>query len=232
MRLRGRGARRTAVLEAPAGTLRALGLEAADASCYLQGHARHDVIDVWQVSAAAAGTPGTRALRRILCSYLGGDPAALAFELGPHGKPALAGHDLQFSFSRSGDVALVAVSRGRPVGVDVERVKPGRADGSHRAPPVRARPRPRRCAAAGPAERDAAFHRCWTARRPTRRGSAPGSRTGSRASPWPALVEGAPRCAVGAWEVRAAADAPQGMRRRLPRPGRAGGSTRLEVSHG
>jgi 4'-phosphopantetheinyl transferase len=68
------------------------------------------------------------ALRRILASYLGATPASLAFGEGPQGKPFLDapahGQSLHFSLSHSSDLALVAVSRGRRVGVDVERVRP------------------------------------------------------------------------------------------------------------
>jgi len=71
------------------------------------------------------------ALRRILASYLGAAPASLVFGAGTHGKPFLDapahGRSLRFSLSHSGDLALVAVSLEREVGVDVERVRP-RAD--------------------------------------------------------------------------------------------------------
>ena len=62
-------------------------------------------------------------LREVLARYL---PAAeLRFTYGPHGKPALArGEGLEFNMSHSGDLALYAVTRGRAVGVDVERVRP------------------------------------------------------------------------------------------------------------
>jgi 4'-phosphopantetheinyl transferase len=66
------------------------------------------------------------ALRRILARYLDEEPAALVFELGPHDKPGLAGptgRDLRFNLSHSAAVALVAVSVGHPVGVDVERIR-------------------------------------------------------------------------------------------------------------
>jgi 4'-phosphopantetheinyl transferase len=50
------------------------------------------------------------------------------FGEGAQGKPFLdapaAGRTLQFSLSHSGEVALVAVSLGRAVGVDVEEVRP------------------------------------------------------------------------------------------------------------
>lgn len=68
------------------------------------------------------------ALRDILASYLGVEPSSLAFGEGPHGKPLLdapeAGRSIRFSLSHSGGMALVAVSLGREVGVDVERVRP------------------------------------------------------------------------------------------------------------
>lgn len=71
------------------------------------------------------------ALRRILASYLGATPASLAFGTGTHGKPFLDapahGRSLRFSLTHSGDLALVAVSLGRNLGVDVEQVRP-RAD--------------------------------------------------------------------------------------------------------
>jgi signal transduction histidine kinase/phosphopantetheinyl transferase len=67
---------------------------------------------------AARGT-----LREILGAYLHQAPAALAFAYGPQGKPALDPPDaagLDFNLSHSADLALFALARGRPVGVDVE----------------------------------------------------------------------------------------------------------------
>ena len=74
-------------------------------------------------------------LRALLARYLSADPRELRFALGPYGKPALhrevpgkarnprgpAASDLRFNLSHSGNLALVAVSSGREVGVDVER---------------------------------------------------------------------------------------------------------------
>ncbi|MEO8335556.1 MAG: 4'-phosphopantetheinyl transferase superfamily protein, partial [bacterium] len=58
-------------------------------------------------------------LRRILGSYA---PGELHFVTGEYGKPALRDDvDVRFNLSHSGDLALVAVARGRDVGVDVER---------------------------------------------------------------------------------------------------------------
>lgn len=67
------------------------------------------------------------ALRFILGEYLNADPGTLEFCCGPQGKPALAnGHadsSLRFNLSRRDGLALIAVSRGREIGVDVELVR-------------------------------------------------------------------------------------------------------------
>jgi 4'-phosphopantetheinyl transferase len=65
------------------------------------------------------------ALRMVLGVYLRADPASLEFRTGPTGKPSLVQTftDLRFNLSHSGDLALIAVTRGREVGVDVERVQ-------------------------------------------------------------------------------------------------------------
>lgn len=70
------------------------------------------------------------ALRRILAGYTASHARELEFHRGPHGKPTLAtAHgrsrpELEFNLSHSADLALVAVARERPVGVDLERWKP------------------------------------------------------------------------------------------------------------
>jgi 4'-phosphopantetheinyl transferase len=65
------------------------------------------------------------ALRMVLGLYLSADPQSLEFRTGPTGKPSLVQTftDLRFNLSHSGDLALIAVTRGREVGVDVERVQ-------------------------------------------------------------------------------------------------------------
>ena len=54
-------------------------------------------------------------------------PADLQFDLGRNGKPRLgstfAKDGLKFNLSHSHEVALIAVTRGREIGVDVERVR-------------------------------------------------------------------------------------------------------------
>lgn len=71
---------------------------------------------------------GRGQLRELLGRYLERDPATLEFESGPHGKPALAGaaaaSGLQFNLAHSDNLALLAVTRSGPVGVDLERIRP------------------------------------------------------------------------------------------------------------
>jgi len=59
--------------------------------------------------------------RQVLAFHLGISPQDIGFRYEPHGKPALAhSAELQFNFSHSGDVAVVAVAQNPRVGIDVE----------------------------------------------------------------------------------------------------------------
>lgn len=64
-------------------------------------------------------------LRDVLSRYLHGEPAQFDFSTNPHGKPALRDHQLEFNLSHSGDFALIAITRERKIGVDVERIRSG-----------------------------------------------------------------------------------------------------------
>lgn len=64
------------------------------------------------------------ALRRILGAYLDRAPETVSFVTNPHGKPDLdIDGRLTFNLSHSGPQALIAVARGRSVGVDLEVVR-------------------------------------------------------------------------------------------------------------
>lgn len=64
-----------------------------------------------------------RAMMRIILSrYLGLAPDRLTFEYGSHGKPEINNSQrLQFNISHSGDLALLAVGKTYPLGVDIEQ---------------------------------------------------------------------------------------------------------------
>lgn len=66
-------------------------------------------------------------LRAILGRYLRVESNQLRFGYGLYGKPALTGEcggeDLRFNLSHSDGLALYAVTRGREVGVDLERIR-------------------------------------------------------------------------------------------------------------
>ena len=71
------------------------------------------------------------ALRRLLAAYLGSRAEEVAFVYGDLGKPTLdpARHNapLHFNLTHSHDLALLAVTRLGPLGVDVEHLRPLRA---------------------------------------------------------------------------------------------------------
>jgi 4'-phosphopantetheinyl transferase len=67
-------------------------------------------------------------LRSLLSTYLDCAPDALQFAYGPNGKPTLLGRFAQsslfFNLAHSENLALIAVTRLAPVGVDVEQIRP------------------------------------------------------------------------------------------------------------
>jgi len=67
------------------------------------------------------------ALHDILRRYLPSDPPCVSFDIGANGKPILpqplASSGVEFNLSHSNEMALLAVTHGREVGVDIEYVK-------------------------------------------------------------------------------------------------------------
>lgn len=63
--------------------------------------------------------------RRILAGYLSVEPAEIPIRVSPRGRPSLGRSSrLHFSTSHADDLAVVAVARGRRVGVDIEHIRP------------------------------------------------------------------------------------------------------------
>jgi len=109
-------------------------------------------------------TVGRALLRVILGAYLQARPALLTFHYGPNGKPALSGRwhgAFEFNLSHSGEHALLAVTRGRRVGVDLEfiRALPDADDMALRCFSARENAL---IQAAPPTQRLRAFFECWT----------------------------------------------------------------------
>lgn len=105
---------------------------------------------------------GRTGLRSILADYLGTAPQDLRFSYNAFGKPGLGsmGQDpLEFNLSHSADQALLAVSRGFPLGVDIEEIKPiaedvaGHFFSAAECTELRSYPT---------ADQMPAFYRCWT----------------------------------------------------------------------
>lgn len=64
------------------------------------------------------------ALRDILSRYLNCEPKQVQYTVGDYGKPAVISKlKLDFNLSHSRDYALIAVTRGRKVGIDVEHFR-------------------------------------------------------------------------------------------------------------
>ena len=131
-----------------------------------------DVLDATERSRALAIHAGVRRrrfvatrtrLRCTLADYTGARPADLDIRVGRHGKPYLfEGGGLELSLAHTGDVALIAVARGAPIGVDVERTREERAYAAvlrrffaaHVADEIQS---------LAPGRRAAEFYRLWTA---------------------------------------------------------------------
>ena len=101
-------------------------------------------------------------LRGVLARYLATDAAAVPLEADGRGRPVVAGGRLACSVSRSGQDAVVAVTSGVEVGVDIERVRP--ADDAAELPWsfVRERLPSRLLAGIDGADAGEAFSLAWT----------------------------------------------------------------------
>lgn len=112
------------------------------------------------------------ALRRLLGAYLGSPPEAIRFAYGEREKPRLAeapatdtglevGAGLEFNLSHSSELALLAVTAGTEVGVDLELLRP-LEDALAISERFFSAPEREALAAVPETEREEAFFRCWT----------------------------------------------------------------------
>lgn len=99
-------------------------------------------------------------LRRVLGGYLRRPPAALRFAYGERDKPRLAG-PLEFNLSHSSELALLAVTVGCGVGIDLEAMRP-LADAPALAERYFSVAERSALAAYRDDDRERAFFRCWT----------------------------------------------------------------------
>lgn len=108
-------------------------------------------------------TVARASVRSILGGYTGVAPRDLRFDYSHYGKPSLAGvtADIRFNVSHSADLAMLAVARGREVGIDIETIRvevetdklAERYFSLHERESLRAIPNH---------DRVPAFFRCWT----------------------------------------------------------------------
>jgi len=102
------------------------------------------------------------ALRFLLGRYLNCSPAELRFIYGWRGKPALASASgIQFNMTHSGNLAVIALTLGREIGVDVEQIRP-LSDMQHIADRFFCPEEASEIMSLPQTERDRAFFCCWT----------------------------------------------------------------------
>lgn len=104
-------------------------------------------------------------LRQLLATLLDTDPAQVLLRYGRHGKPELSGRftesELQFSVSHADDLAVYAFTVGRPIGIDVEAIRP-LADADAIARGLFSRHEKDAYFALHPNDRALGFFNCWT----------------------------------------------------------------------
>jgi hypothetical protein len=86
-----------------------------------------DRVDIWRIGPGVDTQP---ARAEIIGRYLGRSDA-VRFRIQPGGKPCLDTEDdaarserVEFNLTHTRDLALLAITRGRAVGIDVERIRP------------------------------------------------------------------------------------------------------------
>ncbi len=148
------------------------------------------------------------ALRRVLSAYLGMAPQSIEFSIGEHGKPALAGGagtGLRFNLSHSHELALIAVARDVELGVDIEYMRElvdmprlaRRSFSAHEVGVLEALP---------PAQRHAAFFRCWSRKEAVIKANGRGISLGLGAFDVTLAPDEAPRLLATRWAPDEAAD--------------------------
>ena len=107
---------------------------------------------------------GRASLRLILSRYLKTKPGRLQLEVGDYGKPFLTdktSDGLRFNLSHSHRLALIAISRDREVGVDIEFMRPDFVTNDI-AQHFFSRTEAEQLVALAPEFRTGAFFNCWT----------------------------------------------------------------------
>jgi 4'-phosphopantetheinyl transferase len=103
------------------------------------------------------------ALNQLLCAYTGLAVHQLPISLNSHGKPQLpAGLNLGFNLSHSGDCGLIALSRHRHVGVDLELMDDTPRDRHELAASVFTPQEQQALLATPPTQHEHAFLTAWT----------------------------------------------------------------------
>jgi 4'-phosphopantetheinyl transferase len=107
-------------------------------------------------------TAARGAVKTILASYLNCHPTHVNFDIGPEGKPKLAGDGLQFNLAHSGDWAVLAITRDDEIGVDCEAMNGDAALITQTVNVIMSEAERALIAACPPERRLATVYRIWT----------------------------------------------------------------------
>lgn len=103
-----------------------------------------------------------KALRSVLSRYIQLPPDKIRLEYNEAGKPLLPGNAVHFNLSHSEDWGLIAVTKDKPVGVDIEKLNPKRTLHEIASRFFSPAENAALSSLADPNEKTHAFFRCWS----------------------------------------------------------------------
>ena len=96
---------------------------AAELELVLSAHEREKAARFRRAADRVSSISARGALRMLLSGYTGIPVEAIDFSYTENGKPYIRNSDIAFNVSHSSEWALIAIGRGRKIGVDTEKIK-------------------------------------------------------------------------------------------------------------
>ncbi len=96
---------------------------AAELELVLSAHEREKAARFRRAADRVSSISARGALRMLLSGYTGIPTAAIDFSYTDTGKPYIRNSDIAFNVSHSSEWALIAIGRGRKIGIDIQKIK-------------------------------------------------------------------------------------------------------------